>query len=138
MAVEINDKAAKAIAAHLGKVPATPEVTFTPTDKVEKTITLSEGQKLFSKVFGYVPSFGDFAVTVLADNADAEVARLVPTADADYVVQRNEAALLVAGIEDNDKSLLTGPTGSGKSSLVKYVCAKLNRPFIRINMSGDI
>ncbi len=138
MAVEINDKVAKAIAAHLGKVPSTPEVTLTPTDKVEKTVTLSDGQKLFSKVFGYVPNFGDFAVTVLADNADAEVARLVPTADADYVVQRNEAALLVAGIEDNDKSLLTGPTGSGKSSLVKYVCAKLNRPFIRINMSGDI
>lgn len=138
MAVEINDKVAKAIAAHLGKVPTTPEVTLTPTDTVEKTITLSDGQKLFSKVFGYKPNFGDFAVTVLSDSSDAEIARLVPSADADYVVQRNEAALLVAGIEDNDKSLLTGPTGSGKSSLVKYVCAKLNRPFIRINMSGDI
>ena len=138
MAVEINDKVAKAIAAHLGKVPTTPEVALTPIDKVEKAITLSDGQQLFSKVFGYKPSFGDFAVTVLSDSSDAEIARLVPSADADYVVQRNEAALLVAGIEDNDKSLLTGPTGSGKSSLVKYVCAKLNRPFIRINMSGDI
>jgi len=77
MAVEINDKVAKAIAAHLGKVPATPDVTLTPTDKVEKTITLSDGQQLFSKVFGYVPSFGDFAVTVLADSRAGGVARLV-------------------------------------------------------------
>jgi MoxR-like ATPase len=54
------------------------------------------------------------------------------------VLQRDEAALLVAGMMDGDKTLITGPTGSGKSSLVKYVCAKLNRPFIRINMSGDV
>lgn len=135
---EINDKVAKAIAAHLGKAPAEPTTTVSAEPKVEKTIILSEGQELFSKVFGYKPSFGDFAVCVLPTHADPEVARLVPTADADYVVQKNEAALLVAGIEDADKSMITGPTGSGKSSLVKYICAKLNRPFIRINMSGDV
>jgi len=137
MATEINDKVAKAIAAHLGKAPLapTPDVA---TPVVAKTVVVGDGQVLFSKVFGYVPSFGDFAVTVLPNNTDAEIARLVPIADSDYVVQKQEAALLVAGIEDGDKSLLTGPTGSGKSSLVKYVCAKLNRPFIRINMSGDI
>jgi len=137
MATEINDKVAKAIAAHLGKAPPTPTPDVA-TPVVAKTVVVGDGQKLFSKVFGYTPSFGDFAVTVLPDNADAEIARLVPTADPDYVVQKQEAALLVAGIEDGDKSLITGPTGSGKSSLVKYVCAKLNRPFIRINMSGDI
>ncbi len=137
MATEINDKVAKAIAAHLGKAPPTPTPDVA-APAVAKTVVVGDGQKLFSKVFGYTPSFGDFAVTVLPDNADAEIARLVPTADPDYVVQKQEAALLVAGIEDGDKSLITGPTGSGKSSLVKYVCAKLNRPFIRINMSGDI
>jgi len=63
---------------------------------------------------------------------------MIPNVDADYVVQKEEAALLVAGLEDGDKTLLTGPTGSGKSSLIKYVCAKLNRPFIRVNMSGDV
>jgi MoxR-like ATPase len=135
---EINDKVAKAIAAHLGKAPATSDVVVPAEVKGEKTIVLSEGQVLFSKVFGYKPSFGDFAVRVLPDNTDAEIARLVPRVDEDYVVQKNEAALLVAGIEDGDKTLITGPTGSGKSSLIKYVCAKLNRPFIRINMSGDV
>lgn len=139
MATEINDKVAKAIAAHLGKAPTTPIPA--PTDAVilkRKPIALDVNEYLFSKVFGYTPSFGDFAVTVLPENPDAEIQRLVPELDTDYVVQRNEAALLVAGIQDGDKSLLTGPTGSGKSSLVKYVCAKLKRPFIRINMSGDI
>lgn len=133
----VNDRVAKAIAEHLGKsIPkaATPEPVSVPS----VPLTLSDNQKLYSSVFGYVPTTGDFPVTVLDNNSDPEVARLVPKLDADYVVQKNEAALLVAGIEDNDKTLLTGPTGSGKSSLVKYVCAKLNRPFIRINMSGDV
>ena len=63
---------------------------------------------------------------------------MVPSIDPDYVVQKDEAAILVAGIMDGDKSLITGPTGSGKSSLVRYVCAKMGWPFIRINMSGDV
>ena len=132
----VNDRVAKAIAEHLGK--AAPKVAAAEPMRVFVPLTLSDDQQLYSKVFGYVPATGDFPVTVLADNTNPEIARLVPKIDLDYVVQKNEAALLVAGIEDDDKTLLTGPTGSGKSSLVKYICAKLNRPFLRINMSGDV
>lgn len=137
MATEVNDKVAKAIAAHLGKAPAVP--TAAPvTPSTPKEVTLKAGQLLFSKVFGYKPAFGDFGVTMSGTPTDTDIARLIPSADADYVIQKDEAALLVAGLEDGDKTLITGPTGSGKSSLVKFVCAKLNRPFIRINMSGDV
>ena len=139
MAIIADDKVAKAIAAHLGKAtvaPAAPAVTTAITEA--KEVVLKDGQVLFSKVFGYKPNFGDFGITVASMPTDGAIARLVPKADADYVIQKNEAALLVAGMEDGDKTLITGPTGSGKSSLVKYVCAKLNRPFIRINMSGDV
>ena len=133
---ELNDRVAKAIAAHMGKTPKDVEPTIAPT-KVEDA-TLRTGEVWFSSVFGYKPEFGDFGVRVLSTPEDEEVARLIPDVDSDYVVQKNEAALLVAGLTDNDKTLLTGPTGSGKSSLVKFVCAKLNRPFIRVNMSGDV
>jgi cobaltochelatase CobS len=134
---DMNDRVAKAIAQHLGKskpVAKAPEPT--PIPKAPEV--LREGHVWFSDVFGYKPSFGDFGVELLPDSPNPDVARLVPKVDADYVVQEAEAALLVAGIVDADKTLITGPTGSGKSSLVKYVCAKLNRPFIRINMSGDV
>jgi len=135
---DMNERVTKAIAQHLGK--STSKAEFKPAPATIKTedIVLADGQKMFSEVFGYVPDSGDYAVSVLRTPEDAEVARLIPTIDTDYVVQKNEAALLVAGIEDGDKTLVTGPTGSGKSSLVKYVCAKLNRPFIRVNMSGDV
>lgn len=132
----LNDRVAKAIAQHLGKTPKdVPEAT---APEVKPSSTLADGQVWFSSVFGYKPTFGDFGIDVLPTSTNPDVARLVPSIDPDYVVQQNEAALLVAGITDGDKTLVTGPTGSGKSSLVKYVCAKLNRPFIRINMSGDV
>jgi cobaltochelatase CobS len=137
MVVDQNDKVAKAIAAHLGKATPTPAASVKKA-LVTKVASLTDTQVLFSKVFGYIPSAGDFGVTVYGKHSDADIARLVPTLDEGYVIQKNEAALLVAGLEDGDRSLITGPTGSGKSSLVKYVCAKLNRPFIRVNMSGDV
>jgi len=137
---ELNDRVAKAIAAHLGKAPKAPTTAAPDAPAVPpKAPTMLEyGHVWFSDVFGYKPKFGDFGVRVLDNPADPEIARLIPSVDPDYVLQKDEAALLVAGMMDGDKTLITGPTGSGKSSLVKYVCAKLNRPFIRINMSGDV
>jgi cobaltochelatase CobS len=134
---DLNDRVAKAIAEHLGKSPKT-AVPKEPKPVAKEPTGLKPGQVWFSSVFDYRPKFGDFGITAPEPVTNPEVARLIPSIDSDYVVQRDEAALLVAGIEDGDKSLITGPTGSGKSSLVKYVCAKLNRPFIRINMSGDV
>lgn len=135
---DLNHTVAEAIAQHLGKAKPKSTVVKAPVT-VHTPVTLESNQMFFSDVFGYTPTFGDFAVDVIdSSTLDDEVRQLVPKIDTDYVVQKNEAALLVAGIQDGDKTLITGPTGSGKSSLVKFVCAKLGRPFIRINMSGDV
>jgi len=138
MSTIADDKVAQAIAAHLGKSKPIAAAPTIKTSSAPTVMALAVGQVLFSSVFGYVPSFGDFGVTLRTTPSDSDIARLIPKADTGYVIQKDEAALLVAGMEDGDRSLITGPTGSGKSSLVKYVCAKLNRPFIRINMSGDV
>ena len=135
---DLNDRVAKAIAAHLGKKAPESKSTTPEPPPAPKHVTLEDGQVWFSDVFGYKPKFGDFGVFVLNKTGIPDIDRLIPAVDPDYVVQQDEAALLVAGMMDGDKTLITGPTGSGKSSLVKYVCAKLNRPFIRINMSGDV
>lgn len=134
---ELNNRVAEAIAQHLGKAPKVSPLVATHATPVAPQELVS-GELYFSNIFGYKPTMGDFGIKVLEDSSNPDVQRLVPLADNDYVVQQDEAALLVAGIMDGDKSLITGPTGSGKSSLVKYVCAKLNMPFIRINMSGDV
>jgi cobaltochelatase CobS subunit len=115
---------------------ATPEPIPEPPKKSKNKVVAKEGQKLFSEFFGYKPYFGDFAVDM--HPVDGFIAGFVPSADPDYVVQHDEAAELVFGIQNGDRIMLSGPTGSGKSSLVKFVCAKLGRPFLRINMTGDI
>jgi len=131
---EVNSLVAKAVAAHFGAKAEEPVTAPVVTSSAPKE--LAANQQMFSKVFGYKPKMGDFAVTIHKVEGDA--VRFVPSIDPDYVVQKDECARLVAGIEDGDKTLITGPTGSGKSSLVKYVAAKLGLPFLRVNMSGDV
>lgn len=141
MSTKIESEVVRALRKHLeaGKegAKAVPE-TKEEEGPAIKVVATSISGHMFSDIFGYVPSFGDFPVDKLPNSSDDEVNRLVPMVDEDYVVQKEEAAVLVAGLMDQDKTLLTGPTGSGKSSLVKYVAAKLNWPFVRINMSGDV
>lgn len=102
-----------------------------------RELVLGEGEVKFSDLFGVVPkNIPDFGVKVLT-SVPKNVEHLVPRADPKYVVQVEEAARLMSALMDGDKVLMTGPTGSGKSSLVKYVCAKYGAPFVRINMSAD-
>jgi cobaltochelatase CobS len=62
-----------------------------------------------------------------------------PPVDADYVFEKMDVALMCyAMLNPAEKVLLTGPTGSGKSSIVEQTAARLNWPFYRVNMDGDI
>lgn len=106
----------------------------------EKEPPMKKGQQRFSKLFKVkVPKRKDIGVTVY-DRASIlkEIVGFIPEVDEAYKLQVDEALDLVAAFESGDKTLITGPTGSGKSSLVEYVCAITNRPMIRINMSGDV
>jgi cobaltochelatase CobS len=122
-----------ATATTVAPVAPTPAVETPPTPVKE---VLKNG---FCKMFSCaVPeSMSDFAVDMFADVPES-VSYHIPKEDEHYVLQVEEAARLVAAMMDNDKVLMTGPTGSGKSSLVKYVCAKMGAPFIRVNMSADV
>lgn len=118
-----------------------PEVKVELTARVKKA---EKGQKMFSSVFGYKPtSRPDFPVTQFDDADWAENVRLfIPKTDdpelEGYEPQKEAVEQLVSGLEEGDRISISGPTGSGKSSMVKYVCQKLRRPFVRINMNGDI
>lgn len=138
--LDLDSFVADAMAEMLRSTPSpsitTPTVA-SPADPVPSTpeVVLKNG---FVAMFGVAPTtIKDFPVFQFKD-VPSEYAWHIPSVDSAYVVQPEEAARLVAGLLSNDKILMSGPTGSGKSSLVKYVCAKLGAPFIRINMSADI
>jgi len=100
---------------------------------------LKEGQRLFSEVFGYTPkTIDDVPVTCYnAEDFDDAIRGFIPTRNILYVWPKEALEELVVGIELQDNVWMSGPTGSGKSSLIKEYCASVGRPFIRFNGRED-
>lgn len=125
------------VAQTVGAVEAAP-VAAEPILRKEKVSKKDDTDTLmFSAVFGEAPKDGDFPVKMCAGVHTDMVGHIRPV-DPEYKVQVEHAARLVRALMAGDKTLITGPTGSGKSSLVKFVCSKMGYPYIRVNMSGDI
>lgn len=62
-----------------------------------------------------------------------------PKIESDYIFNKeNLAFCLYMMMNKNNPMLLTGPTGSGKSSIITQVAARLNWPYYRINCDADI
>jgi cobaltochelatase CobS len=58
-----------------------------------------------------------------------------PAADPFYVVDKQHMALLMTGMERSTNIWLTGPAGTGKSTLPEQAAATLGRPFVKIGMT---
>ncbi len=64
--------------------------------------------------------------------------KYTPKIDLSYVFSRIPLMPFIIGLECGDRVLLTGPTGTGKSTLPEQVAARLNYNFVRINFCGGI
>jgi cobaltochelatase CobS len=62
----------------------------------------------------------------------------VPAVDADYVFERDTTLALLAGFLYNRRVLIQGRHGTGKSSHVEQVAARLNWPCVRVNLDGHV
>lgn len=109
-----------------------------------KAAELKKGQVWFSELVkvkrdDLPKGVEDFPVTVLKlADLPAEVQQFVPTYDKNYVMQLDAAAAIAFAIEHGERILATGPTGSGKSSMIKNLHALMCRPMIRVNMTADM
>jgi cobaltochelatase CobS len=118
-----------------------------PTPAVElKTLVLKNGEVAFTtltdvgkSVLENVHKLKDFGVSVNdVSKLHKDMVQFVPKVKKSYNIQVKEAHSLLMAWQMNEKCLITGPTGSGKSSLIEHCCALTNRPYVRVNMSGDI
>jgi cobaltochelatase CobS len=144
MALNVDDLVKSAIMAEMAKsttaAPApAPLATAVPAPLVEATApTLGTNQVWSGKLLGIRKSKDDFPVTMLVQSEiPTEVRSFIPDVDPAYVIQKDQAKAILRAWEMGDKTLVVGPRGSGKSSLIKHLCALTGRPFIRINMTED-
>ncbi len=62
----------------------------------------------------------------------------VPEVDQDYLFDRDTTAAVLAGFAFNRRVLVQGYHGTGKSTHIEQIAARLNWPCIRVNLDGHI
>jgi len=62
----------------------------------------------------------------------------VPQLDPDYVFDRDTTLALLAGFMHNRRVIVQGRHGTGKSSHIEQVAARLNWPCVRVNLDGHV
>ncbi len=62
----------------------------------------------------------------------------VPERDPDYLFDRDTTLAILAGFARNRRVMITGYHGTGKSSHVEQVAARLNWPCVRINLDSHV
>jgi cobaltochelatase CobS len=91
---------------------------------------LKEKQYNVQEVFGFE---SDTNITGFAEKTE-----FVPEIDTSYKFDKETTLALLAGLEYNMKVLVQGFHGTGKSSHIEQVAARLNWPCFRLNLDGHI
>ena len=74
----------------------------------------------------------------LAVPAFSERTEHVPEVDADYRFDRDTTLAILAGFAHNRRVMIQGYHGTGKSTHIEQVAARLNWPCIRVNLDSHI
>ncbi len=82
------------------------------------------------KIFGVAPEFDVYGF--------AKISEFVPQIDANYIFDPKTTVAILAGFAFNSRVLIQGMHGTGKSTHIEQVAARLNWPCVRINFDSQI
>lgn len=103
----------------------------------------SEATKMpMNKVFGLRKSKAALSASgneIMIDvhKASGEFVDLIPDIDENYIFQIELLKNVLMGLEENIPVLLWGHAGTGKSSCFEQVCARTNRPYMRVQHTAN-
>jgi len=92
-----------------------------------------EKQVSLHAAFPECRGFADFEIP-----AFIQASELVPTIDPSYQLNPEATLAILAGFAFNRRVMLQGMHGTGKSTHIEQVAARLNWPCLRINLDGQI
>jgi cobaltochelatase CobS len=97
----------------------------------------AEGMNLTVKTYSIKETFG---MEMGSDEVIGFVERtkFVPEIDPNYTFPEEATKIVLLGLQTNKPTLVHGPTGSGKSTLIEQIAARINYPAIRINHHADM
>jgi cobaltochelatase CobS len=99
------------------------------------------------QINGEIPGMPDMKVSVrqvfgidtaLEVPAYSQTSEHVPDVDEDYLFNRETTLAILAGFAYNRRVIIAGYHGTGKSTHIEQVAARLNWPCIRINLDSHI
>jgi cobaltochelatase CobS len=102
---------------------------------------------MIAKANGEAPGLPDIKVSIkqlfgFDSNLDvpaySQASEHVPDLDEDYLFNRETTLAILAGFAYNRRVMVTGYHGTGKSTHIEQVAARLNWPCIRINLDSHI
>ncbi|TPW27315.1 cobaltochelatase subunit CobS [Pararhizobium mangrovi] len=70
--------------------------------------------------------------------AYAEADAYVPEVDPDYLFDRDTTLAIIAGFAHNRRVMVSGYHGTGKSTHIEQVAARLNWPCVRVNLDSHV
>ena len=70
--------------------------------------------------------------------AYSEPTEHVPPVDEDYIFDKETTLAILAGYAHNRRVMVTGYHGTGKSTHIEQVGARLNWPTVRVNLDSHI
>lgn len=70
--------------------------------------------------------------------AYSETSEHVPELDPDYIFDKNTTLAILAGFAHNARVMVSGYHGTGKSTHIEQVAARLNWPCVRINLDSHV
>ena len=110
-------------------------------------MTISDQPNAKQPQSGPMPNLPDTTVSVreifgfetdLEVPAFAERNEYVPDYDADYLFDKNTTLALLAGFAHNRRVMVQGYHGTGKSTHIEQVAARLNWPCVRVNLDSHV
>lgn len=88
-------------------------------------------QKMFSDVFWKPAVVPDFPIRIFDKNDwHPDVRAHIPEPNENWAWDKDVAEQFAFALYSEDRTLLYGPTGTGKTAMIREYCAKLNIPFM--------